>query len=530
MKSITSSQLGLSLLALVVLGPFCVLVFQSFNLKPEDLETWEFTFKQLGSLSLNSILLVLTTVFFSTLLGVGMALILVLTDIKARKILRVLSILPLAFPLYILAFIYLGIFEYSGVFHTFLRSIGYDVHAYLPIKSFLGIAFVFSLGLFPYLFLTTTNTLCKIGYDQVKAAMSLGKGRCQILWLVILPSLKGAISSGMAIVSLDTLSDFGGVSAFNYDTFTTSIYNAWSSLFSFSVAARLSLFLLIIAIIFIWWERKVEVRACVSKTCLGQMPPLFKLSRKNHILLSIFCWSVVCFSLIVPLCTLILWSMETLLIEWGNHYISLVKNSFLLSLISGIALLAGGIILNLIQRQGIGNFQKMMLSFSLIGYAIPGNVIAVAVFIFMAFIFKFIGWEMGIGLALCNLIVGYFIRFLSVSYRNFKGPLEQIPTELDKVSLSLGQSGFKMWTKLHLPMILPTSWGVFILLFLEVFKEMPLTLMLRPTGHDTLAIKIYELTSEGEWERAAIAGSCLVLMALSITFFSRKRFEVLSDA
>ena len=528
--SIINNRLGLSLFALIVLGPFCILVFKSFNLKPEDLDTWEFTFKQLGSLSLNSILLILTTVFFSTLMGVGMALILVLTDIKARKTLRVLSILPLAFPLYVLAFIYLGIFEYSGFFHTFLRSNGFDIHFYLPIKSFLGVAFVFSLGLFPYLFLTSSNTLCKIGYDQVKAAMSLGKSRRQILGLVILPSLKGAVLSGMAIVSLDTLSDFGGVSVFNYDTFTTSIYNAWSSLFSFSVAARLSLFLLIVAIIFIWCERKVEVRAFVSKNCLGQMPPLFKLSRANQIFLSIFCWSVVCFSLIVPLCTLIIWSIETFTLEWGNHYVSLIKNSFILSLVAGIILLAGGIILNLIERQGIGNFQKMMLSFSLIGYAIPGNVIAVAVFIFMAFIFNFIGWEMSVGLALCNLIIGYFIRFLSVSYRNFKGPLELIPRELDKVSLSLGQSGFRMWIKLHLPIILPTSWGVFILLFLEVFKEMPLTLMLRPTGHDTLAIKIYELTSEGEWERAAISGSCLVLLALGITFFSRKKFEVLSDA
>ncbi|MGB0453837.1 MAG: ABC transporter permease [Bacteriovoracaceae bacterium] len=471
----------------------------------------------------NSFLIVFGTALFSSIFGLGCSILTNLTNISFKKILNICFILPIALPLYVLAFLYVGLLEYSGILHTTLRSFDIDIYHYFSIKSWYGVSFVFSLGLFPYIYLTTNNAFKQLGAEQIKSALSLGKSRLEVLRFVLFPAIRSAFFAGLTLLALEVLSDFGGVSIFNYDTFTTSIYNAWSGLYSYGTAARLSLVLILFSFSFLYFESKFKCHNSSDNGNTKKVMTLFQLSKRTKILSYLFCLILIFFSLILPTFTLLFWSLEALSTELNKDYFTLIKNTFFLGLVASVSLYFVGLFLSLIKRRQVSKWHNKVITLCLLGYGIPGNVIAVAIFSLFIIFANFFDIQMGTFLSLLCLITGYLIRFISVGYRNILAPLNLIPLEIDKAARTLGKSRFSLLKEIHFPLLRPSIFPVFILLFIEIIKEMPLTLMIRPTGFNTLAVKIFELTSEGEWERAALPSLFLVVIAFSATIVTKFR-------
>lgn len=496
-------------IAFICFGPILVLVFQSFSLEAGDRETFDFVLQQMvPGLLKNTLSLVFLTAIFSVFFGTLAATLTQMTNLPFRKFFDFMFIVPLSFPLYVLSFIYVGSLEYSGGFHTFFReTFGLNLHPYIPIKSVWGVAFVFSLGLYPYTYLFIRSGLRSSAGQIMMISRSLGKNATVTFFKVLLPILKPWLMAAAVLTAMETLADFGGVSAFNYDTFTTAIYSAWSGFFSLPTAARLSSFLIFLAVLFFLmeWTMSKKLNFAMGKKKEFEAGELWKLSLKGQIFVFLIASTLLFFSLIFPLFQLINWSIQAFEIEWSDQYYSLIYNTLKIGFIAAAITSIGALIMVSFKRLSPLKINRIFTSISLLGYSLPGNIIAVAAFIFLGL---FTGGSIAPTLTILILALG--IRFVAVAYRGHENTFKNLPANLEPASRSLGAGNFRIFGKVHLPLMKKSLFLGAILTFLEVIKEMPITVMLRPFEYNTLSVKIFELTVEGEWERAALAGLFLV--------------------
>lgn len=508
----------LGAIALLSFGPILILVFKSLSPETGDDNSWNFVLHSMvPELLFNTASLAVIVSLLTSFLGVSLASLTVFTNLPFKRLFDYLFVLPITFPLYVLAFIYVGMFEYSSSFMTFFREdMGLDLTQWLNIKSVWGVAFVFSLGLYPYVYLLSKNAFINTGERMIQASRALGHNPRETFFNVILRYSLPWVLTGTGLALMETLADFGGVSVFNYNTFTNAIYTAWSGLYSLSSAARLSCFLLFIALTLYLFEARMNRRA--SHVSLGptkQSQRLREFGPYGKLLVFLFALTIVSLSLIIPLTQLFFWFFHSLSFEWSNTYLSLVKNTFILGLVAAFVTSSISLGMILSKRVDGSSFAQSLCSLSLLGYALPGNLVAVAVFLyfqqFRPHIPSFLSF---LTAPLVLLILGHLIRYLSVSYRAQNNALKALNPNYDKVAKTLGASSSRIFKEVTFPLISPAFIGSFVLIFIEVIKEMPITLMLRPYGMNTLAVRIYELTSEGEWERASIAAVLIVICGM----------------
>jgi iron(III) transport system permease protein len=514
MKLVTNKKVGdysYLFFSLIALLPVIFLFIEGKDLPEKDIETWSFVLNDVvPGLLKNSFQLVICSILGCALIAVPMALILELTDIPAKRLWNLTTILPLAFPLYVLAFIYVGLFEWAGPVLTFLREAGFDSLGNLKFKNVFGVAFVFTMGLFPYILMPIRLVLRKVDYKLFQASKSLGKSEGYFIKKVLAPLIVVPLFAGCTIVGMEVMADFGAVSVFNFDTFTTSIYTAWSSLFSLSSATRLSLMLLSFSLVLFFLESHVSKKQVPLVTSKSNQS-LFKLNIVWKTIALVFMGTVTFFSLILPLIQLGVWSLEAWSGEVNGNYLTLIKNTLLLALKVGVSILIISLILVYAERKKLKEkWLPLFRSFFLVGYALPGNIVAVGIFL----LFKNVLGTSPMGMGLGLVVIGLTYRFLSVGHRTISPTARLINPSLEKASKSLGKSNFTFIRKIWLPFLKGNAVYAFLFVFVEVAKEMPLTLMLRPMGHDTLSTKIYELTSEGEWERASLGALFLVILGM----------------
>jgi len=514
MKLVTNKKVGdysYLFFSLIALLPVIFLFIEGKDLPQKDIESWRFVLKDVvPGLLTNSFQLVTLSILGCSLIALPMALILELTNIPGKKIWNILTILPLAFPLYVLAFIYVGLFEWAGPLLTFLREAGFDSLGNLKFKNVFGVAFVFSIGLFPYILMPIRLVLRKVDFKLFQASKSLGKSEAYFIKKVLLPLCIVPLFAGCTIVGMEVMADFGAVSVFNFDTFTTSIYMAWSSLFSLGSATRLSLMLLSFSLVLFFLESYVSKKQ-VPLISNQSREAIFKLSPFSKISAISFMVAISLFSLLIPLGQLISWSLEAWQDEVSGQYFSLVKNTLLLALKVGLSILIISLTMIYLERIRLKKkWLPIFRSFFLVGYALPGNIVAVGIFL----LFKNILGSSPMSMGLTLVVIGLSYRFLSVGHRTISPTARLINPSLEKASQSLGKKRFTFIRRIWLPFLKGNSIYAFLFVFVEVAKEMPLTLMLRPMGHDTLSTKIYELTSEGEWERASLGALFLVVLGM----------------
>lgn len=503
------------LMALIVFAPIFYL-FLSWTQVDQTL--WQHLAEtQLPRLITNTLVLVMSVAIGTAVVGVSLAWLTALCDFPGRAWLDWALMLPLAIPPYVFAFVVLGIFDFGGAFQNGLRLImpnyiGGDA------RSTGMLILVMTSVLYPYVYLLTRNIFLMQGRAAFDVARSLGASPLEAMFRVGLPMARPGIVAGVSLVMMETLADFGAVSVFNYDTFTTAIYKSWISLFSLATASQLASLLLLFVVSIVLIERTTRGRGRIEQKTVKT--DRFQLKGAAALAALLWCLLVLFLAFITPVTQLILWVNDSMGVGDGviaffnQSTLKLVQNTFVLALGSSILIVASVFLINLGARQNKSG--AVFSEFAGLGYALPGSVLAVGIVAVSAHLDDLFSGSTSDGFlvgSLLGLFFAYLIRFFRPANSPIESAMSRLSPELAESAQSLGASKLRIAGRIYLPMLTPGILAALLLAMIDIMKEMPATLMLRPFGWDTLATQIYSLTSEAEWQRAAVPA--LILVAVS---------------
>jgi iron(III) transport system permease protein len=479
----------------------------------------------LADLIVNTLVLLLGVMTGVLLLGVSLAWLTTMCDFPGRRFFDWALMLPLALPAYVLAFVFLGLLDFSGPVQGLLRN-WFGPHGYWfpEVRSTGAVILVMVLVLYPYVYMLARTAFLTQGRGTLDAARILGLSPWRSFFRIALPMARPAIAAGTALALMETLADFGTVAVFNYDTFTTAIYKTWFGLFSLQAASQLaSLLLLFVASILIF-ERRFRGQARYAESSRGGRPHRIQLNGWRAWLVTVFASFVFLSAFALPLMQLLAWSWEIVREELDPRYFDLVLNTLMLGISAAFVTVTGALLLAFARRYQNNGLTGPAVTIATLGYALPGSVLAVGIMLTFTGVDNFIqsiARSFGIdslGPVLTGtifaLLLAYLVRFLAVAYGPLESTLGRIRHSLPEAARSLGATPKRVLTRVYLPLLSPGILTALLLVTVDVMKEMPATLLLRPFGWDTLAVRIYELTSEGEWQRAALPATTLVLAGL----------------
>ncbi|MGA0805331.1 MAG: ABC transporter permease, partial [Pseudohongiellaceae bacterium] len=428
--------------------------------------------------------------------------------------------LPLAIPGYVMAFVFLGLFTYAGPVQTALRQ-WFGSAAWFPeIRSAGGVILVFSLVLYPYVYMLARAAFGAQGRHLMDAARILGLGPVAAFFKVVLPVARPAIAGGLALALMETLADFGAVSVFNFDTFTTAIYKAWYGLFNLQVAAQLASLLLLFVAVTLTLELYSRRQARYHNASRQPQPRRYQLQGAGRWAAVLLCSSVLGVAFVLPATQLLLWVLETGLAELDSRYFDFLGHTLLLGALAALAAVLCALLLGFSKRltKVPSRWLQGSVRLATLGYALPGSVLAVGIMLVFTAVDRSVLALSGVRLLLVSsvfaLVLAYVTRFLAVAFAPVEAGLESIRPSLLEAARSLGASPLQLLRRIHVPMLRPGLLTALILVFVDVMKEMPATLIMRPFGWDTLAVRIYSMTAEGQWERAALPALTLLLAGL----------------
>jgi len=509
-------------MAVLVLMPVSVIVL-SWGDAQTDI--WQHLIQtQLGRLLENTLILVVGVGLWTLLLGVSLAWLVAVCDFPGRRWLDWALMLPLAVPTYVVAFVFLAITDYAGPIQSLWRAwLGPDV-AFLPVRGPLGVVFIMTCVLYPYVYMLARSAFIAQGRGLTDAARLLGEGPWGAFWRVALPMARPAIAVGISLALMETLADFGAVAVFNYDTFTTAIYKSWFGFFNLTAAAQLASLLLLFVALALFAEQKGRGRSRFHQTPRRETQR-YPLKGAQAWLASGYCITVFVVAFAIPIGQLALWTWAEGAAALDNRYWSLIRHTFILG---GVAALATTLLALLVAygQRLLGKHQVSgAVRLASLGYALPGSVLAVGIMIGFAFIDREIinRVQALLGLETQQLLVGtllalilaYAIRFFSVAFGPVQSSLERIRPSYQEAAHSLGANQWRVLLRVYLPLLTPGLLTAALLVLVDTMKEMPATLLLRPFGWDTLAVRIYELTGEGQWRRAALPALTLVILSIA---------------
>jgi iron(III) transport system permease protein len=510
-------------LALLVALPLMVLF--SGWMQAEN-EVWQHLARTvLGDLVLNTLVLLGGVAVGVLLTGVGLAWLTAMCEFPGRRLFDWALMLPLAIPAYVLAFVALGLFDFSGPVQSALRDwFGRGGYWFPEVRSAGGVIAVMVLVLYPYVYMLSRAAFLTQGRGTLDAARILGLGPWGAFFRVALPMARPAIVAGASLALMETLADFGTVAVFNYDTFTTAIYKAWFGLFNLQAAAQLASLLLLFVAATLIAERRLRGRARFHESSRSSTARRFPLSGWRGWMATFACALVLLPAFVLPMGQLLAWAWQSVGAELDGRYLDLVVNTLSLGASAGLVTVSGALLLAFARRYGKDGLTRGAVRTATLGYALPGSVLAVGVMLSFTGIDNFLRsllhaasldyqGQLLTG-SIAALLLAYLVRFLAVAFGPVDSGLERIRPSLSEAARSLGAASRELLRRVYLPLLRPGLLTALLLVMVDVMKEMPATLLLRPFGWDTLAVRIYELTSEGEWERAALPAVTLVLAGL----------------
>ena len=510
-------------IAAVVMIPVGVVVSSLFS--PAG-DIWQHLLETtLPGLLTNTFWLALGVVGGTSLLGVSLAWFTAIYEFPGRKFFSWALLLPFAIPAYVTAFVMLGIFDFTGPIQTTLRAwLGSDLPWFPDIRSRLGVIIVMTLAFYPYVYLLARNAFLTQGKRSLEAAQSLGYNRRQGFLYVTLPMARPWIAGGIMLALMETLADFGTVAVFNYDTFTTAIYKAWFSMFSLSAASQLASLLIIIVFILILLEQQLRAHMRYAETKRSQHASRIKLSGWRSWAVIGFIMLVLFFAFLLPVSQLVLWSVQSFSTDFDQRYAEFLWHSLLLAAFAAFITCMVAIMLVYAARRHHDRVTRTAIRVATIGYALPGTVLAVGVFVPITWLDARLSelaayfFQIDTGLlfqgTLATMLIAFMTRFLAVGHFPIDSAMQRITRNIDEAARGLGLNSLTILRKIHIPVLRSGIFTAATLVFVDVMKEMPITLMTRPFGWDTLAVRIFEMTSEGEWEQAALPAVTLVLAGM----------------
>lgn len=462
-----------------------------------------------------AILLVMVTVI-SGVVGTALAWVTSMYRFPGQRFFSWALMLPLAIPAYVLAFVTVGIVDFSGPLQTGLRDLG--ISAAIPsVRNVWGAGLVLSLAFYPYVYLLARQAFLSQGRRAIEAGQMLGLSRSRVFFRLALPQALPWIIGGLLLATMETLADFGAVSVFNVDTFTTAIYKAWFGFFSLTTAAQLAALLIGVIFIVVLFEQYWQARRG-NTTTQGSNRRL-ETSHAAKLGMTLLCLVIFLIAFLIPFLQLIYWTVLNYQEDFDARYISFVTNSLLIASMTTVVIAIFAITIAWIKRQYPDKSTKLMITLANLGYVVPGTVLAVGVFIPIAWLdnqliaFGVTSQQVLSG-SVIVMLLALSTRFMTVSFQPVDRQLQRLTVNQEAAATLLSSSPLQRWRQVILPVLSPGVLTALLMGFVEVMKEMPITLMTRRQGWDTLAVRVFEMTSEGMWGRAALPSLLIVLVGL----------------
>ncbi|WP_211169036.1 ABC transporter permease [Aromatoleum toluvorans] len=461
-------------------------------------------------------------------IGVTTAWLTTMTDFPGRRFFQWALVLPLAVPAYVMAYVYTDFLQFVGPLQSWLREVsGWKAGDYWfpDVRTAGGAVAMFMFVLYPYVYLLARTAFLERASGMLEAGRSLGLGPWGSFFRVSLPLARPAVVAGSALALMETLADFGTVSYFGVQTFTTGIYRAWFSLGDRVAAAQLSAALLAFVVVVLVLEHASRGRARFNNTSRQQTTPTpVKLSRALGLLATLLCFLPLFLGFLLPAALLLRMALVEGDAQFGARFVQLARNSFVLASVTALLAVLLAIVLGYAARLARSRLPRVLNRTVGLGYAVPGSVIAVGVLIPVTRLDHVIaGWWQELtgvnpGLVLTGgiaaLVYAYLSRFLSVALHTVESSLGKITASMDDASRSLGAGKWATLRRVHVPILRGSLLTAGLLVFVDVMKELPATLVMRPFNFDTLATQAHTLASDERLAEASTAAVTIVAVGL----------------
>ena len=524
--------------ALILSVPILTIAFSVFEPPGENWQHLKDTVlpEYLG----NSLLLTFGVGSGTLLIGVSTAWLTAMCRFPGKNLFVWLLLLPMAMPAYIVAYTYTGMFDFAGPVQTTIRDWTgwrYQEYYFPQIRSMGGAIAMLSLVLYPYVYLLGRSTFLEQSVGVMEVSRTLDCGPWTVFYRVALPLARPAIVAGLSLALMETLADYGTVAYFGLGVFTTGIFRTWFGLGDYTSAAKLAALLMLFVFALIIMER-------VSRNKAQYHNSSGKLTRFSEYRLQGFkawgafaiCAIPIFLGFFLPAAQLSLWAMETWSEMVDDRFFELIRNSFLLGLGAALISVILALFLGYGKRILPGKTTIVSIRTASIGYAIPGTVIAVGVIIPFAWldirIDTFMKSSFGIssGLILSGTIVAvmfaYVVRFLAISLQTVESGLDKIKPSMDDAARSLGYRPRETLFKIHIPLMKSSTLTALMIVFVDVMKELPATLILRPFDFNTLAVRAFELASDERLADSSTAALTIVIVGLLPVIFLSKTISL----
>lgn len=474
-----------------------------------------------------SLVLCLAVALGVSVVGLTSACLVTLFDFPGRRLMEWALLLPLAMPAYVVAYAYTDFLQFSGPFQVWVRSeFGMQGRVFPEVRNTAGAAWVFTFSLYPYVYLLARTALGERASQLMEAARLLGAPLRRRVAEVALPLARPAVAAGVALALMETLADFGVASYFGIQTFTAGIYKAWLSMDNRLAAAQLATLLLVLVALLLKLEQGAQQRMRFSTARTGsarsaESNPV-RLVRAWALLAWVLCVLPIVFGFVLPVAFMLRplaegWSdlNWTPFLGWAVNSLWLASVSAVLATVLALALAFG-------VRVHTGSawrarFTRAVAQVASLGYAVPGAVIVVGLLLPLGWL-QSVAPHTGVGYWMTATAVGivwaYMVRFVAVALQSVQSGYARVPASLDESARMLGTTGLGLAWRVHAPLLRRSIAAAALLVFVDVMKELPATLVLRPFNSDTLAVMAYQLARDERLGEAALPALALVLVGL----------------
>jgi iron(III) transport system permease protein len=469
-------------------------------------------------------------------LGISTAWLTSMCEFTGKKLFNWLLLLPMAMPAYIIAYTYTGMLEFAGPLQTSFRNwTGWGIKDYYfpEIRSMGGAILMFSFVLYPYIYLLARANFLHQSTKVVEVSRLLNSGPWNSFIKIALPLARPMIIVGLSLVIMETLADYGTVSYFGISVFTTGIFRTWFGLDDYQTAAKMAGLLLLVLLFLILLERLSRRKAqYFSHGGINPYCSKYKLKGLKSLGAFTACSIPLLFGFLIPATQLFFWALLTWRKALDFNFFQLVCNSLVLGVGAAFLALIFSLFFAYGQRIFPGILVKSAVRIVSLGYAIPGTVIAVGILVPFAWVDHNINtllnliFNITVGLifsgSIIAVIFAYIVRFLSISLQTVESGLSKIKPSIDMASRSLGNSSQETFFRVHLPMMTNSSFTALLIVFVDVMKELPATLILRPFDFNTLAVRTFELASDERLaDSSTSALSILIFGLLPVIYLSK---------
>lgn len=477
----------------------------------------------------NTLLLMLGVGALSLAIGTGSAWLISMYEFPGRRWLSWALLLPFAMPAYVIAYVYTDQLQYTGPVQQSLRALfGWESaqdYWFPPIRSLGGAIVIMSLVLYPYVYMLARASFLEQSASLHRVARSLGCSHGGFFWRVSLPIARPAIATGVALVLMETLNDFGTVDYFAVKTLTAGLYDTWLNMGNLGGAAQIAVLMIgfVVALIALERHSRRQQKHYHSRNA-GETLRLAQLQGWRAGAATALALTPFLLGFVLPVAVLIGHAWTHFEVSWNDDFLRFARNSFGLATTAALITLVLGILLSYGKRINKRKLTGALIRLSSLGYAVPGAALAVGVIIPLA---TFDNWlddiartqfDVSTGLLLSGsvfaILFAYIVRFLAMSTGTVESSLDKVTMNMDMASRSLGLTRFETLIRVHLPMIRRGALTAVLIVFVDCLKELPATLILRPFNFDTLATQVYQYASDQMIEVAALSALIIVLVGI----------------